>query len=181
MSMETVSFATAARGVSPDALRYAHNALRRGSGWQNAAKMSGIPVEDLKQHLLPGPVRQSYAPASRAIKREPVAPAQPPAPAMSPQTRAVIAAVAKRFGISVSDLLGCCQRRRIAWPRQYAYAMVQGERGLSLPEIGRIFSGRDHTTVLYGINKHQQRVAWCEVLLAFADFSEQPDLFAAVA
>jgi hypothetical protein len=63
-----------------------------------------------------------------------------------------------------------------------AYAAVYDMRpDLSLGQIGNIFGGRDHTTILYGIHRHKARMAWVEVLRFAADVNDQPDLFARAA
>ncbi len=56
--------------------------------------------------------------------------------------------VAARFGISVLDLTSRRRMRRIARPRQVAMWLARHTTPCSLPEIGRAFGGRDHTTVM---------------------------------
>jgi chromosomal replication initiation ATPase DnaA len=61
--------------------------------------------------------------------------------------------VAAHFEISVMDLTS---RRRLAiysWPRQIAFYIAKTITPHSLPEIGRQFGNRDHTTVLYAVRK----------------------------
>lgn len=67
--------------------------------------------------------------------------------------------VAMKHGLSLADLIGPSRRRKVARPRQEAFAAVQEKHGYSLPKIGRLFGGRDHTTVLHGIREHAKRVA----------------------
>lgn len=97
-------------------------------------------------------------------------------------TMAIIADVAAPFGLTVADMVGAGRERRIAWPRQMAMAKVRSAKpAMSQPQIGALFGGRDHTTILHGIRAHNARMAWVEVLRLCADVPEQPDLFSAAA
>lgn len=69
----------------------------------------------------------------------------------------IIAAVAAHHGIKPAELTGHRRWRSHAWPRQEAYWLAQRITGKSLPEIGRAFGGRDHTTVLHGIRAVEDR------------------------
>lgn len=74
------------------------------------------------------------------------------------QTRAIINEVAERHGITYDDLMTSRRYRAIAWPRQEAmYEVCKRRPWLSLPDVGRIFGGRDHTTILHGLRKHCER------------------------
>jgi chromosomal replication initiator protein len=64
----------------------------------------------------------------------------------------VLAATAESFGLSISDLEGPRRHQPLARARQIAMYIVREMTDLSLPKIGAIFGGRDHTTVLHGIN-----------------------------
>lgn len=64
----------------------------------------------------------------------------------------VLAATAEAFGLSISDLEGPRRHQPLARARQIAMYIVREMTDLSLPKIGNIFGGRDHTTVLHGIN-----------------------------
>lgn len=62
-------------------------------------------------------------------------------------------AVARRFNLTRADLM--CSRRthNIVRPRQIAMYLAKTMTLRSLPEIGRRFGGRDHTTVLHAVRK----------------------------
>jgi chromosomal replication initiator protein len=63
-------------------------------------------------------------------------------------------AVADRFDVRISDLNGRSRQRQIVRPRQIAmYACKELIPNLSLSDIGEAFGGKDHTTVLYGIEQ----------------------------
>ena len=61
--------------------------------------------------------------------------------------------VAEYYKIRLSDLLGKSRSRSLARPRQLAMAMAKELTDRSLPEIGRVFGGRDHTTVMHACKK----------------------------
>ncbi len=62
-------------------------------------------------------------------------------------------AVSEYYAIKISDLTGSRRTRTLARPRQIAMALSKELTSLSLPEIGRKFGGRDHTTVLHACRK----------------------------
>ena len=61
--------------------------------------------------------------------------------------------VAEYFKIRVSDLVSAKRTRSVARPRQAAMALSKELTNHSLPEIGQMFGGRDHTTVLHACRK----------------------------
>jgi chromosomal replication initiator protein len=62
-------------------------------------------------------------------------------------------AVAERFGIKPGQLREKSNRKEIVLPRQVAMFLVKALTLASLPEIGRAFGGKHHTTVIHSINK----------------------------
>ncbi len=65
----------------------------------------------------------------------------------------VLKAVAERFQLMPSQLKQKTNARQIAYPRQVAMYMIKELTQSSLPEIGRLFSGKHHTTVLHSVQK----------------------------
>lgn len=61
--------------------------------------------------------------------------------------------VARQFNVSKNDLLSNRRTRVIVRPRQIAMYLAKVMTPRSLPEIGRRFGGRDHTTVLHAVRK----------------------------
>ncbi len=61
--------------------------------------------------------------------------------------------VAEHFNLRPTDLKARSNARAIAFPRQVAMYIAKQLTGASLPEIGRAFGGKHHTTVLHSINK----------------------------
>ena len=61
--------------------------------------------------------------------------------------------VAEHFDIKLSDLLSPRRARAVARPRQIAMFLSKDLTDKSLPEIGRKFGGRDHTTIMHGVKR----------------------------
>jgi chromosomal replication initiator protein len=78
--------------------------------------------------------------------------------------------VAEHFNIKVADMHSPRRSRSIARPRQIAMYLAKQLTSRSLPEIGRKFGGRDHTTVIHGVKKIE------ELLLTDASMAEEIDL-----
>ncbi|MBI2878949.1 MAG: chromosomal replication initiator protein DnaA, partial [Candidatus Rokubacteria bacterium] len=63
--------------------------------------------------------------------------------------------VAEAFGVKPVDLRSATRTRAVAFPRQIAMYLVRQLTHASLAEIGQNFGGKDHTTVLYAVEKIQ--------------------------
>jgi chromosomal replication initiator protein len=61
--------------------------------------------------------------------------------------------VAQHFNIRTSDMHSARRARSVARPRQVAMYLAKQLTARSLPEIGRKFGGRDHTTVMHAVKK----------------------------
>ncbi len=57
--------------------------------------------------------------------------------------------VSEYYKIRINDMLSSSRTRRLSRPRQLAMALAKELTNCSLPDIGRHFGGRDHTTVLH--------------------------------
>jgi chromosomal replication initiator protein len=68
----------------------------------------------------------------------------------------IIKTVAERFNLQATQLKQKSNERRIAYPRQIAMYITKEMTQASLPEIGRCFGGKHHTTVLHSIQKIEQ-------------------------
>lgn len=64
--------------------------------------------------------------------------------------------VAEHYNVRLSDMIGPKRMRTIARPRQVAMYLSKNLTTRSLPEIGRRFGGRDHTTIMHGIRKIEE-------------------------
>ncbi|MGE5265909.1 MAG: chromosomal replication initiator protein DnaA [Deltaproteobacteria bacterium] len=65
----------------------------------------------------------------------------------------ILRVVSRHFGVSKGDLLSQRRHRSVVWPRQIGMYLAKQLTARSLPEIGRRFGNRDHTTVLHAIRK----------------------------
>jgi chromosomal replication initiator protein len=65
----------------------------------------------------------------------------------------ILTNVSRYYGLAVGDLTGRRRQRAIAWPRHVAMFLCRSLTPHSLPEIGKAFGGRDHTTVMHAVSK----------------------------
>lgn len=78
--------------------------------------------------------------------------------------------VADHFQIRLSDMSSARRARTVARPRQIAMYLAKQLTSRSLPEIGRAFGGRDHTTVIHAVRKVE------ELMKEDVGFSEDVEL-----
>lgn len=64
--------------------------------------------------------------------------------------------VSDYYNIRLSDIIGPKRLRSYARPRQVAMYLCKQLTSRSLPEIGRRFGGRDHTTIMYGVRRIEE-------------------------
>ena len=64
--------------------------------------------------------------------------------------------VSEHYNIRLSDMIGPKRVRNYARPRQIAMYLAKQMTSRSLPEIGRRFGGRDHTTVMHGVKRIEE-------------------------
>ena len=65
----------------------------------------------------------------------------------------IVTAVAEHCGLSPRDILGEKRRPELVQARQIAMYLCRELLGHSYPSIGRLFGGRDHSTVMHGVKK----------------------------
>lgn len=142
--------------------------------------------DDAKRRLWPVPKRDS-GPRKREVMQQvldrietapepvekpplfigPIVEISPLASVMSfkgPHWRAIAEQVAAKHGVSFKEMCSRTRRHPVVAARQEAFWRIRKEvyvlgKPMSLPEIGRRFGKHDHTTVLHGIRKHQERMA----------------------
>lgn len=66
---------------------------------------------------------------------------------------AVMQAICRVFSLQKSDLVGESREKNVALARQMAFWFYKHELDLSYPTIGKLFGGRNHTTIMHGHNK----------------------------
>ena len=70
----------------------------------------------------------------------------------------ILRIISRHFGVSKGDLLSQRRHRSVVWPRQIGMYLAKQLTARSLPEIGRRFGNRDHTTVLHAIRKIENEI-----------------------
>jgi len=70
----------------------------------------------------------------------------------------IIKKTCEHYHLRQTDLMSPSRARNIARPRQMAMYLCKKLTTRSLPEIGRKFSGRDHTTILHGVRKIEELI-----------------------
>ena len=85
------------------------------------------------------------------------------APILSPQIEkldaskeVVLKVISENFNVSIEDLKSSSRKREITLARQVGMYLMRQHTDLSLPKIGEVFGGKDHTTVLYSCDKISQ-------------------------
>jgi chromosomal replication initiation ATPase DnaA len=77
--------------------------------------------------------------------------------AFQPQKLAQLVAI--QYGYKLSDLRGASRSQGIVIARHHAMWLIKNTfKYLSLPAIGRMFGGRDHTTIMHAVRQHPKRV-----------------------
>ncbi len=71
----------------------------------------------------------------------------------------IISRTAEYYDLAIDDLYGPSRAQQIATARQIAMYLCRELTSLSLPKIGQLFGGRDHTTVMYAHKKVTQLIA----------------------
>lgn len=67
----------------------------------------------------------------------------------------------KDVGITYEVMTGHSRRRELVKIRQMLVWEAYNKFGMSLPQLGRMFGGRDHTTILHALRRHEGRLK-CE-------------------
>ncbi|MEW6581389.1 MAG: chromosomal replication initiator protein DnaA [Actinomycetota bacterium] len=72
---------------------------------------------------------------------------------------AVQGEVCRYYGVSMAELKGQKRTKRLVVPRQVAMYLCRELTDSSLPQIGRSFGGRDHSTVIYAVQKVKEQIS----------------------
>jgi len=78
--------------------------------------------------------------------------------------REVLNTIASHYELKMSDLTGPRRPKIIAEPRQILMYLLKTELKMSFVEIGRFLGGRDHTTIMYGVDKITHNLSTSEGL-----------------
>lgn len=78
----------------------------------------------------------------------------------------IIRHAAEIFGVPPMAIISQRKHRSLSYARFAAMSVMRDMTTKSLPEIGKILGNRDHTTILYGVNRSKQLMAsdpeYCE-------------------
>ena len=66
--------------------------------------------------------------------------------------------VSKYFGVKVSDMESANRSKNVAFPRQIAIYLIREHTNYSLPQMGKLFGGRDHTTIRHSYEKIAEEI-----------------------
>lgn len=72
-------------------------------------------------------------------------------------TDEIVNTVCKYFNVKMADLRSKKRTKSISFPRQIAMYMLREKQSMSLQEVGSLFGGRDHSTVLHAVNSIAER------------------------
>lgn len=62
------------------------------------------------------------------------------------------------FSIRIEDLMGHRRNKELVYPRQLSMYLLRNEMNYSYPQIGKALGGKDHTTIMYGVDKIQKAI-----------------------
>lgn len=116
-----------------------------------------VPLEAYDQ--ISEHVRQHLPEAGAAALLAHLSVRQELAAPVRPTIRDIQIAAAQHFGVSRDDLLSSRRTSVVVRPRQIAMYLAKTMTLNTLPEIGRRFGGRDHTTVLHAVSKMERLIA----------------------
>lgn len=70
----------------------------------------------------------------------------------------ILREISEYHGLTREALVGNCRTQRFVRARQHLFWRLRNETGWSTPRIGQFAGGKDHTTVLHGVRRHQERL-----------------------
>lgn len=75
-----------------------------------------------------------------------------------PKWKQIALDVGKKHGVKLNEITSIRRARYIVLARDEALWRCRNETSLSFPQIGRLFGGRDHSTILVAIRRHEKRM-----------------------
>lgn len=79
---------------------------------------------------------------------------------------ALLKLICETYGITLKELSGKTRTQNLVVPRHIAMYLLRNDLGLNLETIGQLLGGRDHTTIMHGINKITRSVSTNDQLRA---------------
>lgn len=103
--------------------------------------------------VIPVDPAQSVWPSTALVADEAEGNLWPPEPLRRPTVRSIQIAVVQHFDIRMVNLLSERRDQMIVRPRQIGMYLSKRHTTQSLPQIGKLYGGKDHTTVLHAVRK----------------------------
>lgn len=125
---------------------------------EHKARMQRFAEAAMRPQILPAPPPPEPGPVAAPIEREIVKHESwfwmiKELPSKYPKIELIQRAVAYHYQVRREDILSARRTANVMRPRQIAMYLAKRLTPKSLPEIGRRFGGRDHTTILHGVRK----------------------------
>ena len=71
----------------------------------------------------------------------------------------IVKVVGEFFKIDAEDIFSTKRNKDLVWPRQLSMYLLRHEMNLSFPKIARELNKKDHTTIMYGVNKIEKELS----------------------
>ncbi len=126
-------------------------AWRARSAWTQRPSAPPGPPPAARAANWPVSIAQICAVAAEPVADQVELSVPPSATPTRITVRAVLAATAAHFGIKVAEIEGHSRKQPLVRRRQIAAALAKRLTGRSLPFIGSLIGGRDHTTILHAV------------------------------
>lgn len=148
MNMQVTNWAEHYKAVSR---RIANAPVKRTAGWA-AVKPAPKPAPKAKR-------------ASATLYDEPIGPVRvrdilniASDRISPPHSEIILREICAEHDVSRNELMSRRRRAEVLAARLHAYYRLHKETSLSLPQIGRIMGGRDHTTILVGVRAYEAKL-----------------------
>lgn len=73
---------------------------------------------------------------------------------LAPIVRRTLESVSRATNIMISDITKKSRKRELVEARQMCYSILKSNTRMSLVDIGLIFGGKDHTSIIHGLQTH---------------------------
>ncbi len=121
---------------------------------ESTRKLEGVLIRILSEKRLRG--KKITPETIKEILKKPEKETKTSSPRAS--SKEIVSRVAQFYQLKVSQIKGKRRLKQIVFPRQVAIFLLRRELGLTYQEIGRMFGGRDHTTIMHSEKKIKEIV-----------------------
>jgi hypothetical protein len=157
-------FATARRGLDSYEVDFIRNRSKSGVSASNIARMLNRPESDIKPYCYVPPVRKAPEVIPIIETNDPYVPKlaqrsrRQRALPLTDRAKAIVRSVAGLYGLSINDIVGGSPGRHHSMARDQACWRLKAI-GYGYSQIGRFLSGRDHSTIIKAVERHDRRIA----------------------